>query len=650
MKASTSLKLGAVGFGAYLIAQMLKKANVAAEQMKRGNTISLNGYDAVAEALGCCNGGSFSEETAFNDGLGFSLKKKLKKAAKKVSAPVKKMVKTVQKVAIKMPMKALKKSSQIVKRDFTKATKPLVRDFKKGAKLMKTDFRKAGQLFGGKKKAPSADVSPEGDVEYYDADGNRITQAQYDQLMSEANQSPPLIAPNYSDQQDQPTQTDDDFFLMPDDIPGDAVQSDMPSMSYDEGETDATYFENNYGTDGAESDVVSAMSYGDNAREAWGSADGDVPYGGADLWMQQLGPYGMPGDPFAPQFLPEYVQDGSLDAFAVQQTSDNSLIMPVREPAVPFTGDEYAVFYEEEADQSGGGYGYAEPGHGAASNYAYAFDPSEYDDNWGLEGLGAVVNRTTKKKMVLGNKAAMRMSSYGYFLPVPGNKPMPILADRQGSIYVANGGGMHRLGCIDDLAGVAGYGRAMFSRKVRAKPKGKPNRSTFGGYKKNTGLNGWGDFFKKAEKVSKKVASRTTPSGFLYERMKKNPKLYREYRTVAKQAMPYVMIAGGTALSVVSVGAASPAGAAMIAGGVASLGAQAYGDVKMDHAEKKLDRQIEEDRTNEALASMNVIEDTQNLQPTSGPSAGEIPGGDWPWQYPGDGVVADFLDLADSFA
>lgn len=643
---STVAKLGFLGLGAYVVSQLLAKvsANAQAAVRSRGNTVNgMGDYDRVAEALGCNCGGSFSDlEVDDAGGLG-SLKKKLKKATKSVSKAVQKPVQQVKKVA-NVVKRDVGKVTKQVRRDVKNVTKPLVRDFRKGAKLMKTDFKRAGALFGGgsKKKGPSAAVSPSTqEVEYYDAEGRRITEAEYNALMAQLNQpsSGQVVTDDAGvfSMDEVLAMQDQEYGMLPADAPGADVQSDIPGESYSMDEVAALAFQDEFGTDGSETNPVQALTYGPDAMQAYGYADGTVPYGGAMLWMQGE-------DPWAPQHLPEAIREGTLDAFAAQQSDDDSLIMPVAEPSVPFTGDEMVVWYEQETPYypEPASYGNSQPGSFAPSSYGDAFG---YDVDWGMEGLGAVVDRQTRQRLVVAPRSLMRPSTYGWIFAPPKNSaakqrtPIPIIADRRGNAFIKNGGSLHRIGSIDDLAGGEGLGCAMFARDVRASAQ----RVT------DTGLSGWGDFKKKLEKGAKKVATYTTPSGFAYSQVKKRPKLYKEYRKVAVTAKPYVMIAGGTALSVVSLGAASPAGAAMIASGVVALGAQAYGDVKTREAEKALDKAIEQDRIQAAIASTDVINETQRLQPSGGAAPGEIPGGDFPWEFPGDGVAADFLDLMESF-
>lgn len=620
---STAVKFGIAGLGLYVVSRLLKSVSDSASQFAprgmQGFERPMVGYDPLAEAIGCAGDGSFDDQ-GNADGLGFSLKKKFKKSFKKIKkVAFKKPLKVFKKIAIKKPLRALKKSSQLVKRDFRKATQPLVRDFRKAAKLMKTDFSRAGSLFkrGGGRGGGKGGGRPQ---KYYDENGNELTEAQYNALMAQyeaerAGQSPASQPAGGADQENTPDQT--------------WSMDETAALQFEEKETKG---------DGA-TELLAQMF---NAEAA--GAD-EAPIGADQFDTYGRAPIGWDGsaDDFAASRLPEGMVESTFDVLAAESTSDDSIIMPVDEPATPYSADEMMVAYERPDSVSRGeswepeadGSNYGNINHGG---YELPGSTEGYDWNYGVEGLGDLIARP-------GFHGGMKRPSRMVVLNRRRGTIMPLLADRAGNVFARRGGSIVRLGHVDRMSGRHAFGRRMANRITEYTSANDGDVAPM--------LNGWADFRKKAEKFSKKVASRTTPSGFLYERLKKNPKLYREYRKGAKVAMPYVMIVGGVVVSVASVGIASPAGAAMIAGGVVSAGAQVYSDVKSREVrkaeEKALNAQIEADRINDAIDSTRTVHDSYGLEPSGGPAAGEIPGGDWPNEYAGDGVWADFLNLTDAF-
>ena len=88
----------------------------------------------------------------------------------------------------------------------------------------------------------------------------------------------------------------------------------------------------------------------------------------------------------------------------------------------------------------------------------------------------------------------------------------------------------------------------------------------------------------------------------------------RAYRKSAKVATPYLLIAGGTALTVVSLGAASPAGVAAIAAGAAQLGTRAYRDYKVHEATEDAEEEAEkfEQAQRLAQAGRSAVDESEN--------------------------------------
>ncbi len=686
---STLAKVGVLGIGLYVVSSLLRKASEAAEHMappRTGNTLQgydhlMSGYNPLDEAIGCNCGGSFQDQDSAvgltADGIsGFG--SKLKKAVKKVAAPVKKIAvaplkqiaKDVKKVAAPV-QRVVKKELQQVKR--LAITNP-INALKKSAQLVKRDLTAPARLFGHKRQS----AANGGAVQYFDSNGAEITEAQYNALMATNSVSPETVYQDYDgnvitkDQYDAlMAQQGQEYATDPSSAFGfDQSQAEEPTYSMDQ--VAADMFAASEDGSGADADQQWIVAATDAASADAGFTDDTFPLtgeGAADLYDTwdydpSHGNYaGMNMDPYAPQQFPQDLRQDTMDAYAADQTSGDDIIMPAGEPSMPFTGDEFAVMYESEDSPHRGAAWSPEPDGSQWGNVNYGGqqlpgfwqDYGGFDWTWDDEGLGAVVSRPDAHghqypaAMVLGKPG----STYGYYLKpgagrLPtqaahiasgkGERPKPILADNKGNLFVTKGGSMHRIGSIDDLCdGQSGMGCASFGRDM--------GMGLAGGFK---------SFLKKVEPVAKKVASRVTPSGFLYSRLQKSPTLYKEYRKAVHTATPYALIVGGAVATVATVGIASPVGVAAIAGGVAELGAQAYADNKEHEAQNHYDHQMdaiaEQDRLNEAIASGDVIQHSQRLEPSGGPSAGEIPGGDWPWEYPGDGVWADFLDLTDAMA
>jgi len=215
--------------------------------------------------------------------------------------------------------------------------------------------------------------------------------------------------------------------------------------------------------------------------------------------------------------------------------------------------------------------------------------------DWGDGGLGYLTNRETGNRLFVLRQLGDTVAE------------IPIKADKNGVIYADNGGTLGCMGCVDDLAG-PGLGLTIFGR-------------SYGRSRDNV------------ERIAKEVASYTSPGSALYKYVKtKQPKIYREYRKGWHDAAPYVMIVGGVVLSVASLSLASPAGAAMVAGGVANLAAQGYTDyskreTRKDAEEEERNWQVQDDaaraRALESAGESAVSSDA--LLPTFGDLF------DWNW-------------------
>lgn len=604
----TYQKVAIAGIGAYVVSSLLRAANKASASFApkgiEGFDTLMTEYDPAAEAIGCAGDGSFMGLGELQ-GFGSKLKKRFKKNVKKVSNLAVKKPLGLAKKAVSMPQAQLKKGFGLVKRDFGKATQPLIRDFRKGASLMETDFRRAGALFGrGGRKGPSHRKNPQGRTVYLDENGKETG----------IPQMPGAVASN----------------------------DDSPTFAIDDVAAEFFKQQQNEQPPGAHSDLDVLASFASPAQT--GFADGTAPYTGNDLWQ-------FPdGDVLNAAVLPEDVRDDTMDVFAGMQTSGDSLIMPAGEPSTPFIADELYIGYDDDDALTRGaswtpepsGSNYGNPAASVPAVPGYWQDYGGFDWDWQADGLGDLVikpnsHHNTSPAVLTMLRSQQRPNTYGYFLRQPHERPIKLKADKRGMVYAQNGGTLHRVGPLSKLANALGLGCECFGRDVGV-----------------AGLGGWGDWRKKIYKGAEAGLKYGSTTGLMVQGYKKvDKKHYKEGRKAAKFAKPYALIAGGTVLTVASAGTAAPATAAMIASGVASLATQGYKDYSEYKAEKEMEhltnKAIREQREAEALDSTNVLEQTQRLSPSGGPAPGEIPGGDWPWEYPGDGVIADFLNLTDSF-
>ncbi len=719
---SNLAKVGVLALGAYLVSDILKRVAANKQQFApRGNTADfdrlMNGYNPLAEAIGCACGGSFDDATFVNDatgisGFGSKLKKAVKKTTKAVTKVAKAPVKAVQKV-VKPAVKQLAK-------DAKSAAKGVVKLHMAPMKLASKAIGSATKLTSrlGSKKQSAADG---GAVTYQDENGNPITEAQYNALMAANSVAPGVVYQDYEGREITLEQYQALLAQQQQEYGG--APGTIVTDHFDSGFDQTQVEEPTYGMDQVAADLFMQQEDGSQADQQWivaqdaaaaaGFSDDTFPLtgqGAGDMFNTwgydpSNGAFAaLDQDPYGAQFLPYDLREHTMDAYAAEQSSGDSIIMPAGEPSTPYSADEFAVLYESDDSWSrGAAWTPDADGYGAYGNLNYGGQQlpgfwegyGGFDWDWQNDGLGALVARPSAH----GHKWPAHLvlqkpsSTYGFFMkpsnrpavrPRPsiskrggfqrglgdlqGNifndpnrirqaatggrhratggtgsgritqasipRPMPILADRRGNIFVRNGGSMHRLGTVDDLCGIDGMGCALFGRDM------------------GNGLaGGFSDFLKKKlAPVAKKVASRVTPSGFLYDRMKRHdPKTYKKFHRAQRTATPYVAIAAGVAATVLTAGAATPIGIAAIAGGVANIGSEAYGDIQEHRAKDAYeDAMAEQERLDEAIRSGNVIAESQNLTPGGGPAPGEIPGGDWPWQYPGDGVWADFLDLTDA--
>lgn len=175
-------------------------------------------------------------------------------------------------------------------------------------------------------------------------------------------------------------------------------------------------------------------------------------------------------------------------------------------------------------------------------------------------------------------------------------------------------------------------------------------------------MNGLGFSFKsltwgsKAHDRITRVMSKVDPSFAAYKYVKSRQPLWSRYRRIWGYSAPYVMIAGAAVATVYTGGAAAPA----LAAAVASAGTTAYAtetnNRRRDQAmrdQERLDMMQGSPDSAESAAirdSARLVDDpagTSHLQAGSGAAPGELPGGDSSNEYAGDGVNTDFLDILD---
>lgn len=143
------------------------------------------------------NGKVIYADDGSDDGLaGFG--SKIKKRAKKVASAPKKAVKSVHKQVKKVSKaaKSIAKNKKFRKIALGVATAGGSLLSRKTVGVAKKLMNRKKSKGGGGEEA--ATTTPEGETVFQDAEGNVITEAQYNALMAQANQSPPLIAPDAS--------------------------------------------------------------------------------------------------------------------------------------------------------------------------------------------------------------------------------------------------------------------------------------------------------------------------------------------------------------------------------------------------------------------------------------------------------------------
>ena len=165
-----------------------------------------------------------------------------------------------------------------------------------------------------------------------------------------------------------------------------------------------------------------------------------------------------------------------------------------------------------------------------------------------------------------------------------------------------------------------------------------------GGASGDDGLGGWGARWQREksrwhDSVIKPMVY-ISPSFRAYKYVKDRPNLWRRYRKYQNKAAPYEAIAAAAVVSVATLGTATPiAVAALAVGTAAQLTAQGYTDYQ-NHKDQ--------DPIGAAIVSTGN-RDGNFSTPNADPAPGELPGGDDPGQYAGDGATPDFFDLASLF-
>lgn len=263
------------------------------------------------------------------------------------------------------------------------------------------------------------------------------------------------------------------------------------------------------------------------------------------------------------QGQPDYQDDALLQQIADQSSGDQGSDGEVYDAPQPVPGRHYArsapAAPVDDAGEVDGDPSFYADEVAAPNDPDIAFvgtevqgntvdDPYAVRDDWSMGGLGALHDRRTGRPVVVARRR-------------PGNRleVTKLHADRHGNVFGYGGATLHRLGHVDGLAGAEGLGFSLFGRS-------------------------FGQIRNKVVKVERKAHDVFDPVAIGYKKLSQNPTWYKRYRRADKAATPYLLIAGGTALSVATLGAGSAAGAVAIASGVAELGAQAYADKKKQDA------------------------------------------------------------------
>lgn len=652
----------AVVVGGYIAKSLIDGANKAMAQNVRvtKNATVRNPLASTLAGLGCapsmnglgCGmamnglGCAPSLNGLGDDGLG-GLKKFFKKpqeVLKKIIAPANKIVKKINapiKTAISKVNTQIKQDiSRVnaqIKRDFANVSAPVIRDFTKAASLVKRDFSNAVALLRYydplvKKlfpyKQPDAVT---GAMLYYDANGNEISEAEYNRLMVEAEKLEREMELMRASAGGNEIMFDPDtglyWYLDPKtnqwyqwDMSAHHWFSDSVQITPPEDEGDDMIDEGNGGGGGG------GESQGDGGD---GTFDGSLPDGVAfdDVtglyWWQ---------DPESGAWWYSSTADGE---YKLEASSSASSQMETRADEAGSYGQsvyEDAEYLERLAnsrtsssdevegtwDESTGKYWHRDrdgdfwwwsddiqawqPDGAVVPQVVEQVNPYSREelgwDGWGVGSLGHLANVHTGNRLYV-----MRALGNGV-------ETSPVLADKYGKIFTANGGGMHALGDVDDIAGEEGLGFKVFGRS-------------------------YGQIRDNVEKVAKDVAGHVTPSGAIYSYIKKNnPNIYKSWHKGVKDTSPYLLIVGGTVLSVASYGAASPAGAAMIAAGVAQAGAQGYSDYAKREAQKDAD-QSQKDYDAEQARQIEQAA-LQSAETSATDSLLEKPFYDWDWWLTGD--------------
>lgn len=245
-----------------------------------------------------------------------------------------------------------------------------------------------------------------------------------------------------------------------------------------------------------------------------------------------------------------------------------------------------------------------------------------------LNGLGEIVRFSPPQQGLPGLRITRR-SRLGSVITNAGKKlyladakgvksPLirKLVADKStGKLYAFKGGGLQGIGHIDDIA--QGDDGSRYFQWIPDDLTGSEQINNNLGYPQGKlgSIPGWNHL--------------------------EHTRTFQVLRHETIRALPYVAIVGLAVGTVLTAGALAPALIAGTSGAIALTGQAAtdYGDHKAAEA----------DAMQQANAGMETIDTSGDLAPIDGPADGELPGGDTPNQYQGDGVDADFLNLDSVF-
>ncbi len=551
------------------------------------------------------------------DGLGFSLKKSIKKVTHKISSDLKKVAAPVRKVTAKV-QSDIKKVATLVKKDIAKVATQAKRDLKHVVAPVKRDFGNALTLLRTKdplfkKIAPikptAVESSASGAVHYYDQNGAEISEDQFNQQNADAEAFNQMMAEMTASAPGEVQFEESTGLYWSQDASGAWFQYDPASKSWNPdsgtlatdpyqspgimpGEDSNAYDDSQASADAAQpGDSLPPGVFYDAATQLYWTQDETGAWwyfdeGTGQFIQEAPEPTASSPAALASQYTPDDdAEQAYIDQITAQEAGQDLDGNRQQAQAQGIVQDVNGVYWSQDPD--GTWYWWSEDVQ--AWQLDEPMKPTVVEQetgtgggffkwlfNWGKGGLGHLTSRETGNRLFVIRQLGDYVDS------------VPLKADRDGKVYADIGGSLGCLGCVDDLAGAEGLGFKLFGRT-------------------------WGEARKNVDTIAKDIAAHATPSGALYKYVKeKQPKLFREYRREAKTATPYILIAGGTVLTVATLGAGSAAGAAAIAGGVAELGAQGYKDYSAHETAKDVEKAqhaLDEQVALEAAGSSAVRED-----------------------------------------